>query len=201
MKQILEKYLPTHAVEPVFGLIEAGQVHLKIVNERKTRHGDYRRQLDGSHQITVNGSLNKYRFLITLIHEIAHLMAFETYGRRIKPHGVEWKKTFQHLMLPFIRPEIFPSELLPLMARHFKNPKASSDTDAHLSVALKQFDEKGDKNYIFEVPMGSVFRIYNGKIFKKGSRRVKRYECTEVNTGRIYLFQPNAEVELLKAAN
>lgn len=202
MKQILHKYLPQQAVEPVFALIETSGIHLKIVNERKTRHGDYRRTAHGVHQITVNANLNKYRFLITLIHEIAHLIAFENFGRSIKPHGVEWKRTFQRLMLPFIRPEIFPSELLPYMARHFKNPKASSDTDAHLSVALKRFDaESNDKNYIFEVPHGSIFRIYNGKVFKKGERRIKRYECIEVKTGRIYLFQPNAEVELLRTAN
>lgn len=201
MKTILEKYIPTHAVEPVFGLIEANHIHLKIVNERKTRHGDYRRMPGGSHQITVNANLNKYRFLITLIHEIAHLLAFENFGRHIKPHGEEWKRTFQRLMLPFIRPEIFPPQLLPIIARHFRNPKASSDTDAHLSVALKHFDEENDKNYIFEIPHGGIFRIYNGKIFKKGERRIKRYECVEVKTGRIYLFQPNAEVELLKAAN
>lgn len=202
MKQILEKYIPQQAVEPIFALIEQSGIHLKIVNERKTRHGDYRRMPHGGHQITVNANLNKYRFLITLIHEIAHLVAFENFGRNIKPHGTEWKQTFQRLMLPFIRPEIFPAELLPYMARHFKNPKASSDTDAHLSVALKRFDaESNDKSYIFEVPHGSIFRIYNGKVFKKGERRIKRYECLEVKTGRIYLFQPNAEVELLRTAN
>ena len=201
MKQILEKYIPTHAVNPVFGLIEENHIHLKIVNERKTRHGDYRRYPDGSQQITVNANLNKYRFLITLIHEISHLIAYETYGRQIKPHGIEWKLTFQKLMLPFIRPEIFPRDLLPLIARHFRNPKASSDTDAHLSVALKAFDGDNDKTYIFEIPPGGIFRIYNGKVFKKGERRVKRYECIEIKTGVKYLFQPNAEVEFLKAAN
>lgn len=198
MQNILERYLPHHAIAPVFTLIKVNNVHLKIVNERKTRHGDYRRILNGAHQITVNANLNKYRFLITLVHEIAHLVAFEKYGRNIKPHGVEWKHTFRELMLPFIRPEIFPESLLPLIAGHFRNPKASSDTDARLAVALKSFDPENDKNYVFEIPSGSIFRIYNGKTFKKGAKRIKRYECLEVNTGRIYLFQPNAEVELLK---
>ena len=197
MKTVLEKYIPEHSVEPVFELIKINQVHLKIVNERVTRHGDYRKGLSGKHEITVNTSLNKYRFLITLIHEIAHLVAFEKYGRNIKPHGDEWKLTFQRLMVPFIRPEIFPSQLLPLLARHFRNPKASSDTDATLSLALKQFDPENDKNYIFEIPYGSIFRIHNGKIFKKVALRLKRYECLEVNSGRTYLFNPNAEVELL----
>lgn len=195
MEEVLSKYIPERAVAPAFELIKAYNVHLKIVNQRVTRHGDYRRMPNGQHQITVNAGENKYRFFITLIHEIAHLVAFEKYGRRIKPHGKEWKHTFQHLMLPFIRPEIFPEELLPYLARHFKNPKASSDTDAHLSVALKNYDPPTDKNYIFEIPTGATFRIYNGKIFKKGNKRVKRYECVEITTGKVYLFQPNAEVE------
>lgn len=200
METVLTNYLPERAVLPCMALIKENGVHLKIVNERVTRHGDYRRMPNGQHQITVNATLNKYRFLITLVHEIAHLVAFEKYGRRIKPHGLEWKYTFQYLMLPFIRPEIFPSALLPLLARHFKNPKASSGTDAHLSIALKRFDEQQtDKTYVFEVPQGSVFRIYNGRLFKKGNKRTKRYECVEVSSGKVYLFQPNAEVELINS--
>ncbi|HEA22638.1 hypothetical protein LCGC14_0692390 [marine sediment metagenome] len=199
MDKILQKYLPERAVITCSALIKQNKVHLKIVNERVTRHGDYRRMPSGAHQITVNANLNKYRFLITLVHEIAHLVAFEKFGRRIKPHGAEWKQTFQHMMLPFIRPEIFPTSLLPLLANHFRNPKASSSTDAKLSIALKNFDPNDtDKTYVFEVPSGSVFRIYNGKLFKKGNRRVKRYECVEVATGKMYLFQPNAEVELIR---
>ena len=197
MNDTLSKYIPEHAVKPVFDLIVANQVHLKIVNERVTRHGDYRKGISGKHEITVNSNLNKYKFLITLIHEISHLVAFEKFGRNIKPHGEEWKYSFQILMVPYIRPEIFPTHLLPLLARHFKNPTASSDTDATLSLALKQYDEQNDKNYIFEIPYGSVFRISNGKIFKKIAQRVKRFECVEINSGRIYLFNPNAEVELL----
>ncbi|GAB5475754.1 MAG: SprT-like domain-containing protein [Maribacter sp.] len=198
MDDVLKKYLPERAVSPCLALIKETGVHLKIVNERVTRHGDYRKMPNGQHQITVNANLNKYRFLITLVHEIAHLVAFGKYGRHIKPHGIEWKKTFQFMMLPFIRPEIFPSKLLPILANHFKNPKASSDTDAKLSVALKSFDFRDDsKSYVFELPYGSVFRMYNGKLFQKGKKRVKRYECIELASGKMYLFQPNAEVELM----
>lgn len=198
MDDVLKKYLPERAVSPCLALIKETGVHLKIVNERVTRHGDYRKMPNGQHQITVNANLNKYRFLITLVHEIAHLVAFGKYGRHIKPHGIEWKKTFQFMMLPFIRPEIFPSKLLPILANHFKNPKASSDTDAKLSVALKSFDFRDDsKSYVFELPYGSVFRMYNGKLFQKGKKRVKRYECIELASGKVYLFQPNAEVELM----
>jgi hypothetical protein len=196
MHDILQKYLPERAVAPCLELIKHSGVHLKIVNQRITRHGDYRKMPNGSHQITVNASANSYSFLITLIHEIAHLLAFEKYGRRIRPHGPEWKHTFQYLMLPFIRPEIFPNKLLPVVAQHFRNPKASSDTDAKLSLALKQFDiQHPDKSFVFELPHGSIFKLHNGRQYKKGNKRVKRYECIEVASGKLYLFQPNAEVE------
>jgi len=198
VKLTLQKYIPQAAINPVFELIKEHNIHLKIVNERVTRHGDYRKLPTGKHQITVNSNLNTYRFLITLLHEIAHLLAFKKYGKFIKPHGLEWKRTFQYLMLPFLNPVIFPSKLLPLLALHFKNPKASSDTDTQLSLALKQYDAPNDKNYIFEIPMGGKFRLYNGKIFQRGNKRVKRYECLEIASGRIYLFNPNAEVEFLK---
>tara|TARA_R110002012_G_scaffold318227_1_gene536148 strand:- start:90549 stop:91151 length:603 start_codon:yes stop_codon:yes gene_type:complete len=199
MQKTLEKYLPERAIPLCMELIKVNSVNLKIVNQRVTRHGDYRRLPNGSHKITVNASLNKYRFLMTLVHEIAHLVAFEKYGRSIKPHGLEWKRTFQTLMLPFIRPEVYPPKVLPLIANHFRNPSASSDTDAKLSLALKNYDvQTSDTNYVFELPIGSVFRIYNGRIFRKGNKKVKRYECAELATGKVYLFQPNAEVELIK---
>jgi hypothetical protein len=197
MIEVLSKYIPGAAVATVFELIKQNDVTLKIVNQRVTRHGDYRRTNLGQHQITINTSSNKYRFFVTLIHELAHLVAFKKFGRYIKPHGKEWKLTFQQLMLPYINPQVFPSELLPILALHFKNPKASSDTDTALSLALKKFDPENDKNYVFEIPDGGVFRLYNGKLFKRGNKRVKRYECVEISTGKIYLFQPNAEVELI----
>lgn len=198
MSATLQKYVPEHAVQSVFELIVAHEVHLKIVNERVTRHGDYRKGVSGKHEVTVNANLNKYRFLITLIHEIAHLVAFEKYGRYIKPHGDEWKMVFQRLMVPYIRPEIFPHSILPLVANHFKNPTASSDTDARLAFALKLFDErKSDIHFMHELPSGSFFRLTNGRIFQKKGLRVKRYECLEVKTGKLYLFNANAEVEII----
>jgi len=196
-KQILD-YIPKKAQSQIEALLTQDNLVIKVKNERKTKHGDYRQLPNGEHQITVNSNLNIYRFLITLIHEVAHYKAYENFGRFIKPHGKEWKQTFQHLILPFLHPEIFPMELLPLLAKHFKNPKASSDTDAQLALALKQFDESNDKTFVYEVPLGKAFKLYNDRVFKKGNKRRKRFECVEVKTGKLYLFNPNAEVELLE---
>ena len=45
MQRTLQKYLPERAVVPCSELIKQNNVHLKIVNERVTRHGDYRKLL------------------------------------------------------------------------------------------------------------------------------------------------------------
>lgn len=197
MQHTISHYIPKASVAKVLQLLDQDNLTVLVKKERKTRHGDYRKLPNGKHQITVNGSLNKYRFLITLIHEIAHLEAYKNFGKFIKPHGVEWKRTFQYLMLPFLNPEVFPSEILPILAKHFKNPKASSDTDVQLAYALKQFDANTDKTFIFEIPLQSTFKIYNGRIFKKLKKRRTRYECVEVSTGKIYLFNANAEVTII----
>ncbi len=201
MQQTLSHFIPEKARAGVFNLLRHDSLTVTIKNERKTRHGDYRQLPNGKHQITVNSNLNPYRFLITLIHEIAHFETYKAYGIHIKPHGVEWKRTFQHLMLPFINPEVFPMELLPLLANHFKNPKASSDTDTKLTLALKQFDAPNNKIFIFEIPNGHHFKLSNGRIFKMKQKRIKRFECIEIKTGRLYLFNPNAEVELITNFN
>ncbi len=197
MQNTVFKYIPEASWSQIAHMLTKDNLTVKIKDPRKTRHGDYRKLTNGTYQITVNNNLNPYRFLITLVHEIAHFEAYNTYGHYIKPHGREWKQTFQHLMLPFLRPEVFPEALLPLLAKHFKNPKASSDSDTQLAYALKQFNEVNDKTYVFEVPLGHKFKLHNKRVFRRGNKRRVRIECEEISTGKLYLFNPNAEVDLI----
>ena len=198
MLEFLQDFIPEASYGQVAALLSDDNLVVKVKKERKTRHGDYRLLPSGKHLITINSNLNPYRFLITLIHEIAHFETYKSYGKKIKPHGPEWKSVFQQLMLGFLRPEVFPSDVLPLLASHFKNPKASSDSDALLTLKLKQYDPPNGKIFIFEVPFGSIFRLHNGKLFRKGPKRRTRFEGTELATGRLYVFNPNAEVVLVK---
>jgi SprT protein len=199
MHTTLSKYIPKTAIDSVVELLKAYPHQLKIVNKRATKHGDFKLTKDRKYQITINNSLNPYQFLLTLIHEVAHLVTHIKH-QRVQPHGKEWKQNFQYLMLPFLDPEIFPNELLPHLANYLKNPKASSDSDVKLSFAMKQFSEKSDKNFIFEVPLREKFE-YKKKVYLRGHKRRTRYECLETQSKRIYLFNQNAEVVILKSNN
>lgn len=195
MRTTLVKYIPESALEDLIYLLKKYPCKIKIVKNRKTKHGDFRRLPNGNQQITINNDLNAYRFLLTLVHEIAHLVTFQEYGR-VQPHGKEWKNTFQHLMLPFLNPKVYPTDLLPLLAHYIQNPKASTDSDVRLSLALKMYDEQNGKNFIFELPKESKF-IYNNRVFVLGNKRRTRYGCVEVKSGKIYLFHQNAQVEIV----
>ena len=190
----LYKYVPENSIEFIEGILEKEKISIKIVNQRQTKHGDFRRLSSGQYQITINNNLNPHQFLLTLIHEIAHHVTFQKYGR-VKPHGKEWKHAFQHLMLPFLNPEIYPLSILPHLATYLKNPKASTDSDVKLSLALKNHESESGKSFIFEIPLGSEF-LFKNKRYKKGNKRRTRFECLELQSKRTYLFNQNTEVIL-----
>ena len=191
---ILSKYIPKKSILLVQYLIEQNNFSLKIVNQRETKHGDFRKLPNGKFQITVNNNLNKYQFLLTLVHEIAHHITHQKFGR-VQPHGKEWKKVFQHLMLPFLQPEIFTNEMLPHLAKYLRNPKASTDSDANLSLALREFKAEKVKVFIFDIPFGTLF-VFKNTVYKKGNKRRTRFECLNMTNNKVYLFNQNTEVIL-----
>jgi hypothetical protein len=187
-------FVPEKAIPFVQFLIDEHHFTLKIVNQRATKHGDFRQLPNGKFQITVNNNLNKHHFLLTLIHEIAHHVTHQKFGR-VQPHGKHWKTVFQHLMLPFLHPEIYPLEILPYLAKYLKNPKASTDADVNLSLALKGNVAEIGKSFIFEIPYGSAF-IFKNNIYKRGNKRRTRFECLNISNKKVYLFNQNVEIKL-----
>jgi len=188
-----KKFVPVKAIPFVQFLIDEHSFDLIIVNQRQTKHGDFRKLPDGRFQITVNNNLNKYQFLLTLVHEIAHHVTHQKFGR-VRPHGKEWKMVFQHLMLPFLRPEIYPTKILPFLATYLKNPKASTDSDVNLSLVLKGNESEKGKNFIFEINSGSFFEFKN-IIYRRGNKRRTRFECLNMDNQKVYLFNQNVEVK------
>src|SRR6478672_8773980 len=108
----LEHFLPDGTYQAVFQYLNQYHVHLTVARERKSILGDYRNRIhDKNHRISVNGNLNKYAFLITLLHELAHLLTFEKHGNNVAAHGREWKFIFGQLLAQFIEHNVFPADI------------------------------------------------------------------------------------------
>jgi SprT protein len=197
--EILKKYLPEDAVPLIASWIVQFDFKLKIKRERSTRLGDYTSPRDGlNHTITINHNLNKYSFLITLVHEIAHLVTFNEYKNSVSPHGREWKTNFKKLMQPFLSPDIFPLEVFYALRKYMENPAATSCTDLRLLKVLKLHDEISDTFFLEYLPIDTMFIYNESKVFRKGEKLRKRIKCTEIKSGSVYLFSPLAEVKVFE---
>jgi SprT protein len=194
--QQLKTYLPEGSFNEVLHYLQQYKVHLTITRERRSVLGDYRNaHADKNHRISVNGNLNPYAFLITLLHELAHLFTYERYGHRVQAHGPEWKNEYSKILAQFLLKKIFPADVHKALLQTLQNPAASSCADTGLLRVLHRYDEKTGGVVLVEgLPDGALFIIKDGRVFKKQERLRKRYRCVEVATGKVYLFSPVYEV-------
>ena len=193
MVQHITPYIPKMSVKGLIRLIENENLSIKVVKQRITKHGDFRKSNNQKCIITVNKYKNKYRFLMTLIHEIAHHYTYKE-NKYAKPHGIKWKKMFQNISEPFLNNNVFPENLLHTLKEHMKNPKSSFSYDSKLSKELDKYDDENDDMvYLDELPSNSVF-IYRGKRFIKIEKKRKRYLCKCVTDKRNYLFVSHSRV-------
>jgi hypothetical protein len=199
----LNSFLPDGTYTAVEDYLKFYKIHLTITQHRKSILGDYRHRTHfKNHRISINGSLNKYSFLITLLHEIAHLLTFEKYGNKVMAHGNEWKTLYASLLKQFIDNKIFPPDIEKELLMSLKNPAASSCAEDDLIRVLRKYDTNTNGyKLVEELPANALFKIDDGKIFQKGERQRKRFKCTEVKTGRVFLFSPVYEVELVRSSS
>jgi len=195
----LQSYLPDGTYEPVSQYLHFYKIHLTITRERKSILGDYRHKThQANHRISVNGNLNDFAFLITLLHEIAHLLTFEKFGNRVHSHGKEWKMIYAVLLEQFLKNKIFPPDIEKALLESLQNPAASSCAEDGLVRVLRNYDKKVNGNkFIEEIPHHALFKTTDGRIYQKGKKLRKRFSCKEVKTGREYLFSPVYEVEMI----
>src|ERR1700712_3492818 len=107
----LDHYLPEGASPKVLEYLHRYKVHLTITRNRKSILGDYRHAAGNDHhRISVNGTLNSFSFLITLIHELGHLVTFQQYGNRVNAHGKEWKLAYRIVLEDFMKLKLFPAD-------------------------------------------------------------------------------------------
>lgn len=192
MQSILN-YIPEASHTYISELIARYKFKFILKKERSTKLGDFRRDRNNSFTITVNRDLSPFQFLLTFVHELAHLKTAIDYPRGTLAHGKEWKKEFRNLMLPLLNPAIFPDPLLRGLAKHMRNPKAAASSDPALWNLLRAYDENASEITLNELNNGSEF-IFKKKTFIKVEKRRTRILCKEKRTGRMYLIPGIAAV-------
>ena len=100
---------------------------------------------------------------------------------------------FKELLIPVINNEVFPDDILRPLAKYAVNPKASTDTDLDLSIALNKYNVNVS-SYIFDLRKGDKFKASNKKNYIVVGKRRKRYECLEIDSKKLYLFSPNYKI-------
>ncbi len=195
--EYLQSYLPPASAPLVMQYLHQYRVHLTITRERKSILGDYRHAThDRNHRISVNGNLNQYAFLITLVHELAHLLTFQQYGNRVQSHGKEWKNIYAFLLKDFVNTNIFPDDIRLRLQQSIHDLPASSCADDDLMRILRRYDkDSGDMVLVEQIPEGNCFALEDGRIFRKGKKLRKRYQCFDIKTKQEYLFSPVYEVK------
>lgn len=194
--EYLENYLPAGSSEKLLEYLHRYKVHLTITRSRKSILGDYRHATGSDHhRISVNGSLNKYAFLITLIHEIGHLITFQQYANKVNAHGREWKLAYRTVLEDFMLLKLFPQDLHQTLLKSLHDLPASSCSDINLTRVLKKYDAKDKTVLVEDITEGAHFKTNDGKLFKRGKQIRKRIECAELRSGKMYLFSPVYEVE------
>ena len=197
----LNAYLPEGSFDSVIELINHYKVHLTVTKARKSVLGDYRHPfLGANHKISVNGNLNKYEFLITLLHELAHLLCYEQYKNKVEAHGKEWKGLFGQLLAQFIQLNIFPEDIKKCLLKTLMNPAATANGETALLLVLRGYDavKKEGHQFVAHLPEGTVFESLKGRVFRRGKKRRIRIECIELATGHIYSFSALTEVKVIE---
>lgn len=195
-------FIPEGSSEIIFPLLHDYKIHLKVVGSRQSKYGDFRPPHLGSpSRISINGDLNKYAFLVTLLHEIAHAVIWDNHKQRVQPHGPQWKYIFGELLQKAVEFELFPIELTKVVSNTISSPKASITADVELYKALREYDSdknEGDWIYLQDLPENSTFFMENGMRCKKLEKRVKNFRCYCLDDKKHYIIRPIALVHQIE---
>jgi SprT protein len=195
IKLILDRHVPAVAVGYCLDLWHHYNFDFRLRNSRVTKIGDFTFRPGQVPRITVNRDLSHYLFLITYLHEVAHLEVHRQFGHRVEAHGREWKKIFIQILEPVLAESFFPEDVLQALRRHMIDPRATTFSDPELMHVLRRYDPRADAlTFLADIPEGSVFGI-RGRWFKKGITKRTRALCQEVKSKRKYFVPLDAPVE------
>ncbi|WP_017731272.1 SprT family zinc-dependent metalloprotease [Nafulsella turpanensis] len=189
-------HFPGAAIDYCCDLWLLYQFNFKISRDRQTKLGDFRYdKIKKTYQVTVNKGLNPYAFLVTYIHEVAHVDNYRQHGQKVKPHGPEWQQSFRKLAYPLLNTDVFPADVLKAFKDYLQKPAASSSGYLPLSLALRRYDTGIEESLLLaHLDQGSKF-IFKDRTFVKEGKKRTRAICTDLGNGRKYLIPEGAQVK------
>jgi SprT protein len=195
LQEGLRPHLPDRSLDIVMEWLAGRRILMRIARGRRTKLGDYRPPVkDDVHRISVNGDLNPFEFLITLTHEIAHMLTWEKHGRRYKPHGIAWKKQYAFMLGLLIDENIFPQEIHLEIRKQVDNPRANSKCSTELAKALQTHSPLQNGVFLEDIPLGTIFSLQDGRKFRKEAKLRKWYRCISLQNRKAYRVSPVTRV-------
>ena len=192
------KYFPPEAIDFAWFYFDTCNFSLKITNSRSTKKGDFKYYKDKNRitEITVNGDLCSYDFLLVYIHELAHYMVYRHHDIfKAKAHGQEWQFFFKKLLDNVIEQTALPQDIREAFHYHSLHIKSSTVLDQQLELALDKYRTKREGVvYLKDLSVGDHF-ICRGSLFKIDSFARTRVHCTLVKANRKYLISGIMEVK------
>ena len=203
-QEILGRYLPPSAVEPIFNFLNSNSVQFNISRKRTSKLGDYRmpHAQHPYHEISVNGDLSPHMFLLVLLHEMAHLLIFKTYGRTVQPHGHEWQQQYRNLLVQYFNGGHFPEETRNLFTRYTAKIPLNRAAGQELEQRLREIDNPQQVSHeltLKELEPGTTFILTGGRrmVLRLEERIRTRFKCTDVFTKKQYSVSGNATVDVV----
>lgn len=200
----LRRFLPPGTEAYVETLLARQPCAVRLARPRRTKLGDHRPPGRGrtGHRISINDDLNPYTFLTTLLHEIAHAATWERHerhrrgGRRVQPHGAEWRAEFAAILAPVVTLGTLPADVTAALTRSLARPAAATCSDRGLLLALERHDRVDPRLVrVEEIAVGGWFRLAGGAVFRAGRTLRTRRQCFAARTGDEYRVHCLARVE------
>lgn len=190
-------FLPAGSEPFITRLLREVPTEIVPVQTRESKHGDFTKERGRPYgRITVNVCGNRYRFLLTLVHELAHARVVALHRRRVRPHGQEWKDEFARLLFRLLRYQVLPARLRRAVYLHALDPKSTDEYDTELQLALRRYDTSDKRLTVAELQEGTRFSLDGKLVLRRGKLIRRRIQCVG-SRGQIFSVLPAARVDIV----
>jgi len=193
---LIKDFFPEMAIDFVAKQIISLNFRLVISKKRFSKLGVFRPSRNSNkHVISINGDLNNDLFYLVYLHEVAHLIVWNNYKKRVAPHGKEWKEEYYKILLYSINNNHFSDEIKKYITVSLTKPNFHTSVTRDLYKINSESSQNESLLRVKDLPENCIFTLYNKRNFKLIQKIRTRYKCQDINNGRFYLVHSLAEVK------